>query len=104
MSIVTISFNLAEFLERTIRSVVERNYSDIEFVVVDSGSTDGSHDIIERYRSHISRVIYEPDRGPVYGLNKGFASATGDIFAFLNFDDFLLPGAVSFDARDLFSF
>lgn len=77
MSMVTISLNQVEFLERTIRSVVEQNYSDIEFVVVDPGSTDGSHDIIERYRSHISRVIYEPDRGHVDGLNNGFASATG---------------------------
>lgn len=94
VSIVTISFNQAEFLERAIRSVVEQNYPDIEYIVVDPGSTDGSRDIIERYRSRISRVIYEPDRGPADGLNKGFACAAGDIFAFLNSDDVLLPGAV----------
>jgi glycosyltransferase involved in cell wall biosynthesis len=93
-SIVTISFNQVEFLERAIRSVVEQNYPDIEYIVVDPGSTDGSRDIVERYRSRISRVIYERDRGPADGLNKGFAHATGDIYAFLNSDDVLLPEAV----------
>ncbi len=94
VSIVTISFNQVEFLERTIRSVVDQDYPDIEYIVVDPGSTDGSRDIIECYKSRIARVIYEPDRGPADGLNKGFACATGDIFAFLNSDDVLLPGAV----------
>jgi glycosyltransferase involved in cell wall biosynthesis len=94
VSIVTISFNQAEFLERAIRSVVEQDYPEIEYIVVDPGSTDGSRDIIERYRSRIARVIYEPDRGPADGLNKGFDCATGDIFGFLNSDDMLLPGAV----------
>jgi glycosyltransferase involved in cell wall biosynthesis len=93
VSIVTISFNQAKFLERAIRSVVGQNYHDIEYIVVDPGSADGSHDIIERYRSRISRVIYEPDRGPADGLNKGFTRATGDIFAFLNSDDVLFPEA-----------
>ena len=94
VSIVTISFNQAVFLERAIRSILEQNHPDIEYIVVDPGSSDGSRDIIERYRPRISRVIYEPDRGPADGLNKGFAQATGDIFAFLNSDDILLPGAV----------
>jgi glycosyltransferase involved in cell wall biosynthesis len=94
VSIVTISFNQAEFLERAIRSVVDQDYPEIEYIVVDPGSTDGSRDIIERYRSRIAQVIYEADRGPADGLNKGFACATGDIFGFLNSDDVLLPGAV----------
>jgi glycosyltransferase involved in cell wall biosynthesis len=94
ISIVTISFNQAGFLERAIRSVVEQDYPEIEYIVVDPGSTDGSRDIIERYKSSISRMIYEPDRGPADGLNKGFACATGDIVGFLNSDDVLLPGAV----------
>src|SRR6202171_6644991 len=94
VSIVTISFNQAPFLERAIRSVVEQDYPDIEYIVVDPGSTDGSRDIIERYRSRISQVIYEPDHGPADGLNKGFASATGDIFGSINADDAFLPGAV----------
>jgi glycosyltransferase involved in cell wall biosynthesis len=94
VSIVTISFNQAEFLERAIRSVVDQDYSDIEYIVVDPGSTDGSRDIIERYRSRISRVIYQPDRGPADGLNEGFACATGDIFGYINADDAYLPGAI----------
>jgi glycosyltransferase involved in cell wall biosynthesis len=94
ISIVTISFNQAEFLERAICSVLEQDHSDIEYIVVDPGSTDGSRDIIERYRSCISSVVYEPDRGPADGLNKGFARAAGDILGFLNSDDVLLPGAI----------
>jgi glycosyltransferase involved in cell wall biosynthesis len=94
VSIITISFNQADFLERAIRSVVEQDYPEIEYIVVDPGSTDGSRDIIERYRSRIARVIYEPDRGPADGLNKGFACATGDIFGYINADDAYLPGAI----------
>lgn len=95
VSIVTISFNQAEFLERTILSVLAQDYPDIEYIVVDPGSTDGSRDIIERYRPRISRIILEPDRGAADGLNHGFAEATGEILGFLNSDDVLLPGAVS---------
>jgi glycosyltransferase involved in cell wall biosynthesis len=94
-SIVTISFNQAEFLERAIRSVVEQDYSNIEYIVVDPGSTDGSRDIIEKYRSRISKIIYEKDSGPANGLNKGFAAATGEIFGYINADDAYLPGAIS---------
>ena len=95
VSIVTISFNQAQFLERTILSVLTQDYPDIEYIVVDPGSTDGSRDIIERYRAQISKVILRPDRGAADGLNGGFAEATGAIFGFLNSDDLLLPGAVT---------
>lgn len=94
ISIVTISYNQAGFLEKAIRSVVEQDYEDIEYIVVDPGSTDGSREIIERYRNQISKVIFDPDRGPADGLNKGFSYATGDIFGFLNSDDILLPKSV----------
>ncbi|MGK2925649.1 MAG: glycosyltransferase family 2 protein [Lysobacterales bacterium] len=94
-SIVTISFNQAQFLEQAIRSVIEQDYPDVEYIVVDPGSTDGSREIIERYRDRIDRIIFEPDNGPADGLNKGFAQATGDIFGFINSDDYLLPGALS---------
>ncbi|HEY0282750.1 MAG TPA: glycosyltransferase family 2 protein [Rhizomicrobium sp.] len=93
-SIVTISYNQAEFLEQTIRSVLDQDYDDIEYIVVDPGSTDGSREIIERYRERISTIIFEPDRGAADGLNKGFAHAHGDIYGFLNSDDVLLPGAI----------
>ena len=91
---MTVSFNQAKFLERAICSVVGQGYRDLEYIVVDPGSTDGSRDIIERYRSRIAKVIYEPDRGVADGLNKGFSAATGEILAYLNSDDAFLPGAV----------
>jgi len=94
-SIVTVSFNQVRFLESTIRSILDQDYPDIEYIVVDPGSTDGSRDIIERYRDRISRIVFEPDSGAAEGLNNGFARATGDIYAFLNSDDVLLPGAIS---------
>jgi glycosyltransferase involved in cell wall biosynthesis len=93
-SIVTISFNQGQFLERALRSVLDQDYEDIEYIVVDPGSTDGSRDIIERYRSRISKFIFEPDNGPANGLNKGFAAATGNIFGYINADDAYLPGAI----------
>jgi glycosyltransferase involved in cell wall biosynthesis len=86
-SVVTISFNQAEFLERALRSVLEQNYPSIEYIVIDSGSTDGSREIIEGYRSKLTHVIFEPDRGPADGLNKGFAHASGGVYCYLNSDD-----------------
>ena len=68
VSIVTISFNQAEFVERTILSVLAQDYPSIEYIVVDPGSTDGSRDIIERYRSRISQVIFRPDLGAADGF------------------------------------
>jgi len=94
-SIVTISYNQAQFLEQAIRSVIEQDYPDVEYIVVDPGSTDGSREIIERYRDRIDKIIFEPDNGPADGLNKGFAQATGDIFGFINSDDYLLGGALT---------
>ncbi|MBV5342282.1 glycosyltransferase, partial [bacterium] len=73
----------------------EQDYPNIEYIVVDAGSTDGSLNIIEKYRDRINKIIIEPDNGPADGLNKGFSYATGELYGFLNSDDFLLPGAVS---------
>ena len=94
VSIVTLSFNQAAWLEQAIRSVVEQDYGDIEYIVVDPGSTDDSREIIARYRDRIATFIDTPDEGPPDGLNKGFAAATGDIYAYVNADDALLPGAI----------
>jgi glycosyltransferase involved in cell wall biosynthesis len=94
-SIVTISFNQREFLERTIRSVIGQRGVEIEYIIVDPGSTDGSRDVIETYRSHFAHVVLEKDAGPADGLNKGFALATGDVYGFLNSDDTLEPGALA---------
>jgi glycosyltransferase involved in cell wall biosynthesis len=75
--------------------VLEQREVDLEYIVVDAGSTDGSREIIERYRSWIAETILEPDDGPANGLNKGFARATGEVFGYLNADDVLLPGSLS---------
>ena len=100
ISVVTISFNQAEFLERTIQSVLSQEGVDFEYIMVDPGSTDGSRDIIERYRHAFAAVIMEPDAGPADGLNKGFARASGDIFFYLNSDDTVEPGAFAGALRE----
>lgn len=100
-SIVTISFNQVQFLERALRSVLEQDHHDIEYIVVDPGSTDGSRELIAKYASRIAHVILERDAGAADGLNRGFAVATGEVFGFLNSDDVLLPGALSGAARFL---
>ncbi len=102
-SIVTISFNQAAFLERALDSVVKQSGVELDYIVVDPGSTDGSRAIIERRRSDIATTIFSGDRGPADGLNKGFGAAKGEIFGCLNSDDLYLPDALrkvaSFFAR-----
>ncbi len=94
VTVVTLSFNQRPFLERALRSVLEQDYP-VEYIVVDPGSTDGSRELIERYRARLARVVLEPDDGPADGLNKAFKLATGDVFVCVNADDALLPGAVT---------
>lgn len=95
LSIVTISFNQAKFLRQTIESVLSQKPDDVEYIVVDPGSTDGSREVLSSYGNAIDHLILEPDEGPADGLNKGFALATGRVGYFLNSDDFLLPGSVA---------
>ena len=92
ISIATISFNQARFLEEAIQSILQQGYPSIEYIVVDPGSTDGSREIIERYRHQLASVILDPDDGPADGLNRAIHKATGDIFAYLNSDDAFVPG------------
>lgn len=95
ISIVTVSFNQAAFLATCIESVLSQDYANLEYIIVDPGSTDGSRAIIERYHDRIDKVIFAPDNGPADGLNKGFRLATGDVFYYLNADDILLHNALS---------
>src|SRR5258708_2417562 len=95
LSIVTISLNQEKFLERAILSVLNQASVSLEYIIVDAGSKDGSREIIERYRARLAHVIFEPDAGPADGLNKGFARATGELFGYINADDFYLPGGLA---------
>jgi glycosyltransferase involved in cell wall biosynthesis len=93
ISIVTPSYNQAKFLERTILSVLNQNYPNLEYIVIDGGSTDGSVEIIERYEKYLAYWVSEKDNGQSDALNKGFSKATGYIIGWQNSDDIYLPSA-----------
>ena len=88
VSIITVCFNSAETIEDTIKSVLSQDYKEIEYIVVDGGSTDGTLEIINRYRNNMSNVISEPDNGIYDAMNKGVKLATGEVVGFLNAGDF----------------
>lgn len=92
ISIVTPSLNAAATIERAIDSILSQRYAPMEYIVVDGGSTDGTLDILLRYRSSISNLIVGKDKNVADALNKGFQIATGDIYCYLNADDEFMPG------------
>ncbi|HYR57874.1 MAG TPA: glycosyltransferase family 2 protein [Chthoniobacteraceae bacterium] len=94
VTVVTPSFNQAQFLETTILSVLGQCYPKLEYIVMDGGSTDGSAEIIRRYGAQIAYWQSQPDGGQAAAINAGFSRATGDILCWLNSDDFFLPGTL----------
>ena len=93
ISIITPSFNQVQYLETTIRSVLLQGYPNLEYIVIDGGSSDGSLEIIQKYAPWLAHWVSEPDRGQSHALNKGFEHATGEWVAWINSDDIYLPGA-----------
>ncbi|WP_339787982.1 MAG: glycosyltransferase family 2 protein [Imperialibacter sp.] len=94
ISIVTPSFNQGQYLEQTICSVLDQNYPQLEYMIFDGGSTDGSVAIIKKYQKYLSYWESSPDRGQSHAINKGLSRATGEVFNWLNSDDHLEPGAL----------
>jgi glycosyltransferase involved in cell wall biosynthesis len=99
ISIVTPSFGQGHFLERTLYSVVNQNYPALEYFVQDGGSTDESVDVLGRFEGSLSGWASESDDGQADAINRGFAHTSGEIMAYLNSDDLLLPGALAYVAR-----
>ena len=91
ITVVTPSFNQADFLEETIDSVLSQNYPDLEYIIIDGGSKDGSVEIIKKYEKYLAYWISEPDKGHGNALNKGFSRSTGEIMGWLNSDDKYYP-------------
>lgn len=102
VSIVTPSFNQARYLEQTIRSVLGQGYGALEYFVIDGGSTDGSVEIIKQYTSQLSGWVSEKDNGQADAINKGLRQTSGEIVAWLNSDDYYLPGTIA-RAVDVFT-
>jgi glycosyltransferase involved in cell wall biosynthesis len=93
LSVVTPTLNQGRFIERAILSVLDQGYENLEYLIVDGGSTDETLDVISRYENRIDWWVSEPDEGQTDAINKGLEHATGDVFAYLCSDDYYLPGA-----------
>jgi glycosyltransferase involved in cell wall biosynthesis len=96
IAIVTPTFNQGQTLSATIQSVLQQNYPEVQYAVVDGGSTDETKNVLARYRPELSYCVSEPDNGQADAIAKGFAALQGDVMAYLNSDDMLMPGALSF--------
>jgi glycosyltransferase involved in cell wall biosynthesis len=99
ISIVTPSYNQAEYVEMTVRSVLLQRYPNLEYIVMDGGSTDGSREILDRYADRFAHYQSQKDGGQSDAIHQGFARSSGEIMAYLNSDDLLAPGALHFVAE-----
>lgn len=96
VSIITPSYNQGRFIEETIKSVISQSYGNIEYIIIDGGSSDNTLEVIERYSNFITRVVTEPDFGQADAINKGIKAATGDLITWINSDDLLEPKAIEY--------
>lgn len=94
ISIVTPSYNQGQFIEETILSIINQNYPNLEYIIIDGGSTDGTIETIKKYEKHLKHWVSEPDKGQVDAINKGLKYCTGDIFNWINSDDYLEPNSL----------
>jgi glycosyltransferase involved in cell wall biosynthesis len=95
ISVITISYNSAKTIERTIKSVISQNYNNLDYIIIDGGSNDGTIEIVNKYKEHISTIVSERDNGISDAFNKGISRATGDVIGIINSDDYLLEGALN---------
>lgn len=102
ISIITVVYNNVLTLETAIQSVLSQNYKYIEYIIIDGGSTDGTLDILNKYRNSINKIVSEPDKGLYDAMNKGISLATGDIIGILNSDDLYQDQNVISDVADEF--
>jgi len=94
ISIVTPSFNQGEYIEKTITSIINQGYPNLEYIIMDGGSTDRTLEIIKKYEEHLHYWVSEPDGGQTNALNRGFKIASGEYLMWVNSDDYLLPGTL----------
>lgn len=94
ISIITISYNSGQTIEKTIQSVISQNYDNLEYIIIDGGSSDETMNIVNKYKDYISYVVSEPDKGISDAFNKGIKASNGEIIGIINSDDLLLPNAL----------